>query len=271
MWNFLGGLVSGGASLIGGINANQQNAQNTQQNNMWNYMMNLQNQQFQQQMSSTAYQRAVADMKAAGLNPAMMYGGSGGPASSPIGSVAKSEAPQVHDAVGPAVDRIVMALKLGNETNLNSALVQKAVQETATSASQAKVLDEEARTKNITNNFIADEMLSRIKMNVGSAKQSQAVAERNFSAAPGERYRSDLEAEKLKAFERTGDSVVGRNIESGIRMATEAARLAQSGLAAKNEVNTAKTMDELNRMLLMRQDSGSNFRPKPRFIPISAW
>lgn len=54
---------------------------------------------FQQQMSNTAYQRQVADMKASGINPALAMSSSSG-ASTPSGAMAASEGVSNPDLVG---------------------------------------------------------------------------------------------------------------------------------------------------------------------------
>ncbi|UDN67714.1 DNA pilot protein [robinz microvirus RP_102] len=72
----LGGLIGAGANYFGQQQTNEMQAQ-----------MQQQQMQFQERMSNSAYQRASTDMKAAGLNPMMMFG-HGGPASTPAGAPA---------------------------------------------------------------------------------------------------------------------------------------------------------------------------------------
>lgn len=118
MLPLLGGLISGGASLLGGLFSSNTSRDNTNANiamqNQTNQMSvaeNQKNRDFQQQMSNTAYQRASADMTEAGLNPMMMFG-SGSAASSPSGGTpslgtAKSENTSALGGMGDAVAKAV--------------------------------------------------------------------------------------------------------------------------------------------------------------------
>lgn len=115
-------LIAGGASLLGSIfgsNTSAQNNQNNiamqQQTNQMNIAENQKNRDFQESMSSTAYQRASKDMQDAGLNPAMMFG-SGGSASTPSGGTPNIQAPHsdtrsgfadLGDAVGKVVNSAI--------------------------------------------------------------------------------------------------------------------------------------------------------------------
>lgn len=70
--------------------ANAFNAEEAQKQRDW-----------EEEMSNTAYQRQVKDMQAAGINPAVMYGGAGSSgASTPSGSSASSVSPSGHDISG---------------------------------------------------------------------------------------------------------------------------------------------------------------------------
>ncbi|QCQ84734.1 DNA pilot protein [Blackfly microvirus SF02] len=87
------GLITGGANLLGSIFGSDQSAKNTQAQIMASQQQQATQNAFSERMSSTAYQRASTDMKAAGLNPMMMFG-SGSAASSPTGSSIQAPMPQ---------------------------------------------------------------------------------------------------------------------------------------------------------------------------------
>lgn len=90
----LSGLITGGASLIGGLIANNQNKAMIQQQEA-----------FQERMSNTSYQRAVKDMQLAGINPMLAYMQGG--ASSPGGASTTME-----NVVGPAVSTALASTRL---------------------------------------------------------------------------------------------------------------------------------------------------------------
>ena len=73
-------------------------------------------------MSNTAYQRAMADMESAGLNPAMMYASGGQGASTPTGASASGKAGgfmNVLGNVGNFINSITNARKVDAMTKQN--------------------------------------------------------------------------------------------------------------------------------------------------------
>lgn len=123
------------ADIIGGSSA-RKHARQEAQNQM----------AFQERMSSTAHQRAVADMEAAGLNPALMYG-SGGPASAPAGASAPIE--NIFDRAG---DKLVSSAiesrrlekeldQLDSQVELNKSLKDQADANASSARSSARATE----------------------------------------------------------------------------------------------------------------------------------
>lgn len=111
---FIGALIGGAASLLGGVLGNKASAKMQDDQQSFNAQEAQANRDFQERMSSSAHQRQIADLKAAGLNP-ILSGTGGMGSSSPAGSAATSGIAQQHDVVSPAVSSAMQAKRLEAE------------------------------------------------------------------------------------------------------------------------------------------------------------
>lgn len=133
----IGGAISGLGSLASGfLNWNSQ-----EKNNEAQAKEAALNRDFQERMSSTAYQRGMTDMKLAGLNPILAYQKGG--ASSPSGSQAAFTAPKIEgNPLGEAVNsgmalarnRAEVANLVSQNANINADTALKQGQAVKTAA-----------------------------------------------------------------------------------------------------------------------------------------
>lgn len=129
----LGGLAAGALGVLGSRNANRANIAEAARNRDW-----------QESMSNSSYQRAMADMRVAGLNPmlAFMRGG----ASTPSGAQAAAIQNELGTIANSAMDMARLNAdynKIRKDTELSEAMIKNQQADSLLkSVSSAKVLKE---------------------------------------------------------------------------------------------------------------------------------
>jgi hypothetical protein len=155
----LGGLAGAAGSYLGTTSANQANIAQTKEQ-----------MDFQERMSNTSYQRAIEDMKAAGLSPMLAY--SQGGASAPQGAAAK-----VDSALGNAVNSATASTQTGinymtGVQQIQNMMSQEANVDASTSKIQAETVNEVLRSKQIpeeTKRIVMDTYLKDVQARMASA------------------------------------------------------------------------------------------------------
>lgn len=132
-------LAMAGMSYLGQNQANQTNIAAVNATNRANAKEAERNRAYQAYMSNSAYQRGMADMKKAGLNPMLAYMKGG--ASTPGGGQANMVAPQIEDPIGPAAATAFDTYQKGQQLaqGLEGLNVQKGTLAVQQANSQAEI------------------------------------------------------------------------------------------------------------------------------------
>lgn len=167
-------LIGAAIGGLGSIFTNQTNKENVEKTNAANAQQAQLNRDFQERMSSTAYQRGMTDMRAAGLNPILAYQKGG--ASSPGGAQAAMTTPHVENVAQNAVST-AMQLKRNVAEVQNLQQTNRNLQATEKNIATDTALKEASAARTMSEDRILGYKLSPAQLEAKKAELDREVYE----------------------------------------------------------------------------------------------